>query len=143
MVISDSLDELCSVVASAADFCLKPWIHAVIISKSPQEISTSVDHSLQSKEIDLVMKIECRDKEGNRLTEHDLELEVFRSGKELNLMLSWIGQDERPMLWHGKYAIWMDGISGKRCASPDDGSKLESFARRIRTLLAPVSDSNN
>ncbi len=138
MDLNDSLDELCSVVASAADVCFKPWIHAVVFCDQANYMGkTNCSKEInKSEKIDFSMRIECRDREGKRFPEYDLELEIFRSGKELNLMINWIGVDARPMLWQGKCSIWMDGISGKRCAVPDDGIKIESFARRLRSLLS-------
>ena len=45
------------------------------------------------------MRIECRDADGQRCSQRDLELEVYRSGDDINLMLSWWEQPDRPMLW--------------------------------------------
>ena len=69
---------------------MKPWKHATIAAK--------IDHTVKyppEDSIDLIVGIECRNKEGERLPERDLELEVFESGKELNLVLSWLNNSEK------------------------------------------------
>ena len=38
---------------------------------------------------DLNVRIECRDGDGQRRPDRDIELEIYRSGDEINLMLSW------------------------------------------------------
>ncbi len=119
-----------SLVAAAADLCIKPWKHAVIIQNSNITTSLPSDNYLE-----LLLRIECRDLDGNRYPTNDLELEIFHSGDELNLMFSWCNQTERPILWQGKHSVWMNGDSGKRCDPPPYGSEIESFARRVRILL--------
>ena len=47
----------------------------------------------------------------------------------------WSNQSEKPMLWQGKYSVWMDAIEGKRCGAPIDGEPIESLARRLKSLL--------
>ena len=76
-----------------------------------------------------------RDVDGIRHPQHDLDLEIYRSGREINLMLSWSDQPERPMLWHGRHPVWMDGTSGQRTAAPEDAAPLEALGRRLRSLL--------
>jgi hypothetical protein len=71
-----------------------------------------------------------------RLPADDLELELYRSGAQLNLTLAWAADPARPMLWHGSHPVWMDGASGQRCERPRDGLPLEALARRLRALLA-------
>ena len=87
---------------------------------------------------DCILLIEARDPEGCRLCEGDLELEIYRSGADLNLMVSWVSDEEAPMLWHGSHAVWMQASSGERCERPSDGAPLEALCRRLRAIL--VSD---
>ncbi|WP_241466601.1 MULTISPECIES: hypothetical protein [unclassified Prochlorococcus] len=125
-------------MASAADVCLKPWLHAVVltdVADVDDQKHGSTPDLITARSIDLIVRIECRNREGDRLPEHDLELEIYRSGNDLNLMLTWCDQPDRPMLWQGQHPVWMDGTSGQRCQPPEDGAPLESFARRLRALL--------
>ena len=112
-----------TLIAAAADVCSKPYLHAVLSA----EDATPEDYQA---------RIECRNGEGERMRALDLELEIYRSGVELNLTLAWADQPDRPMLWHGQHPVWMDGESGKRCSAPADGATLEALARRLRALLA-------
>ena len=121
--------DLLVLIAKAADVCLKPWSHAVVL----------IDPSASEQIDDLRVRIECRDGDGQRCSDQDLELEIYRSGDETNLMLSWWDQPERPMLWHGRYPIWMDGASGQRCSAPQDAAPLEALGRRLRALMQPAS----
>ena len=117
--------DLLVLIAKAADVCLKPWSHAVVL----------IDPSAPEQIDDLHVRIECRDGDGQRCSDQDLELEIYRSGDEINLMLSWWDQPERPMLWHGRHPVWMDGTSGLSCPRPDGGIALETLARRLRAEL--------
>lgn len=112
-----------TLIAAAADLCRKPLIHAVV----------SAEGATQE---DYCGRLECRDADGIRLEAHDLELELYRSGADLNLTLSWTDQPARPMLWHGQHPVWMNGETGERCSGPADGAPLEALARRLRALLA-------
>jgi hypothetical protein len=111
-------------VAAAADLCLQPRRHGVIVIEpdppNPEEIN---------------VRLEARSPDGSREPNHDLELEIYRSGADLNVMLSWCTPPDRPLLWHGRHPVWMDGANGEPCARPADGSPLEALARRIRALL--------
>ena len=129
---------LVALIAAAADVCRKPLRHAVVTldldSSSTAEV-TSLDDILERGD-DLRLRLECRDPDGVRCEHQDLELEIYRSGKELNLMVGWWDQPERPMLWQGQHPVWMDGSSGQRCAAPQDAAPLEAFTRRLRALLS-------
>lgn len=114
--------DLCQLVAAAADLCRKPLRHGVVL------VSTAEDD-------DCSLRLEVRSPEGERLVAEDLELEIYRSGDELNLTLSWLEDDNRPMLWHGHHPVWM-APQGERCARPEHGLPLEALARRLRALLA-------
>jgi len=116
-------------IAAAADVCRKPHRHAVIpVDSSP------IDSDIGDLD-DLHVRIESRDPDGARRPEMDLELEIYRSGNDLNLMIGWWDQPERPLLWLGQHPVWMEPESGCRCPAPDDGQPLEALARRIRALL--------
>jgi hypothetical protein len=118
-------------LAKAADLCLKPRRHALRFSGEPP--TTIGDCS------DCVVLIEARDAQGVRLSERDLELEIYRSGDDLNLMLSFVSDEQAPLLWHGSHPVWMQAASGERCERPPDGAPLEALCRRIRAFL--VSES--
>jgi hypothetical protein len=122
------LDPFLMALAKAADLCLKPYRHALRFSGEPP--STIGDCS------DCVVLIEARTAEGERRPERDLELEIYRSGDDLNLMLSSVSDELAPLLWHGSHPVWMQAASGERCERPSEGAPLEAFCRRLRALLA-------
>lgn len=111
-------------VAAAADLCLKPHRHAVVISSEPGPEECT-------------LRLQCRRADGERLELNDIELEIYRSGEDLHLMLSWPERTDQPMLWQGHHPVWMDGDSGQRCERPAAGAALEALARRLRVLLSP------
>ncbi|MEB3233808.1 MAG: hypothetical protein VKM98_00130 [Cyanobacteriota bacterium] len=119
--------DLRRLVAHAADLCLKPHRHAVRYSG---ELMTSTGDSQ-----DCSLLIEARDAAGIRLPHADLELEIYRSGSALNLMLSRLLDEQAPLLWHGSHPVWMSPDTGLRCERPRDGAPLEALARRLRALL--------
>ena len=130
MEFSDSSKDLTALIAASVDICMKPYLHSVIRTNlSNKESSKEQDY------LELIMRIECRSRNGERHPENDLELEIYRSGDDLNLMISWSNQIDRPMLWQGKHSVWMDPNTGKRSQSPEDGNHLESLARRLRALF--------
>jgi hypothetical protein len=118
-------------IARAADLCLKPWRHAVRFKRdAPSGGYTTSDCELL---------IEARDAAGSRVPDRDLELEIYRSGGDLNLMLSSVSDEAAPLLWHGSHPVWMQAGSGERCERPTGGAPLEALCRLIRAQL--VSDS--
>ena len=121
--------DLLKLIAKSADVCLKPWIHAVV----------PIDPSAPAVLDDLNVRIECRDPQGERCPERDLELEIYRSGNDINLMLSWWDQPERPMLWQGRHPVWMNGESGQRLSAPEDAGPLEALGRRLHSLFQSVN----
>ncbi len=117
-------------VAKACDLCLKPWRHSVF-DNSPH---VDLNSSSEKKIIDFTFRVESRSEDGQRFPDNDLEVEIFRSGVDLSITLSWASLPERPILWHGKHSIWMDASSGERCSQvPEGGSSLEALARRLRS----------
>ncbi len=126
----DSIDAFSEVIAAAADLCMKPWKHAVIPTSQNLE-----DCSIENHKLDLSFNLQCRTIDGNRCQINDLELEIYSSGKDLNIIISWLDQPEKPILWQGHYSVWMDANSGQKCSSPANSQSLEAFARRLRSLL--------
>ena len=131
----DESSDLLAVVAQACDLCLKPWRHGVRHSGEPQhDTGDSSDCSLL---------IEARAADGQRQADRDLELEIYRSGDQLHLMLSFVDDLSRPVLWHGSHPVWMDAQSGLRCERPIDGAVLEAVCRRLRALLTVPHGSDD
>ncbi len=127
-----------TLVALSADKCLKPWRHAVVLLSQEDELTEkhqSIYDLIDSDELDYVLRLECRNSEGDRLPERDLELEIFRSGNNVNLILSWSTKRDYPILWQGQRPVWMDGNSGERCPPPVDAESLEMLARRLKSLF--------
>ena len=122
----DLKDSLIAEVAKAADICMKPYLHSVSLENQLND-ANDLD--------DLIFKIQCRNIDGEREETMDIELEVYKSGKEVNMTLSWKSQIDRPMLWQGKHAVWMDGSSGAQCETPSYGKLFESLARKLRTVF--------
>lgn len=124
----EPFDAFLADLARAADLCLRPHRHALRFSA--QETVRVGDCS------DCCLLIEARSTDGERLPELDLELEIYRSGKELNLMLTRLADEQAPLLWHGHHSVWMHAGSGERCERPADGAPFEAFCRRVRALLS-------
>jgi len=119
--------QLVQLVAAAADLCRKPLRHAVLVFQGDTDLSTGP--------LDCILQLQTRSEQGERRPDQDLELELYRSGSELHLTLAWTTLQERPMLWHGSHAVWMNHSSGCRCERPEEGIPLEALARRLRALL--------
>ncbi len=126
MLTPDPTDSLIAEVAKAADLSMKPYIHSVFLENKSNEDNVFND---------LIFKIQCRNLDGEREESMDIELEVFKSGNEVNMTISWKSLIDRPILWQGKHAIWMDSSSGVRCDTPSYGIIFESLARRLRTVF--------
>ncbi len=122
----DSKDSLIAEVAKAADLCMKPYFHSVSLDKQFHDANEFED---------LLFKIQCRNIDGEREESMDIELEVYKSGNEVNMTISWKSLIDRPILWQGKHAVWMDSSSGVRCETPSYGTLFESLARRLRTVF--------
>ena len=124
----DSKYSLITEVAKAADLCMKPYVHSVFL-----------ENQLDDDELDdLIFKIQSRNIDGEREESMDIELEVYKSGNEVNMTISWKSLNERPILWQGKHAVWMDSSSGVQCETPSYGKLFESLARRLRTVFKTI-----
>ena len=99
-----------SLIAKSADLTNKPFVHSVV--------KINGEYEFEEEDIDLTVNILCRDKEGKRLEIYDLELELFKSNKELVLVLSKLNFPDEPILWCGVKTLWMDSNNGKKCNSP-------------------------
>ena len=118
----DSKDSLIAEVAKAADLCMKPYVHSVFL-----------ENQLDDDSDDLIFKIQSRNIDGEREESMDIELEVYKSGNDVNMTISWKSLIDRPIIWQAKHAVWMDSSSGVQCETPSYGKHLESLARRLRT----------
>ena len=133
MHINNSLEELLTHIAIAADLCIKPWAHSVV-DKSP----CLVDINSTQQQVDLILSIQCRNKEGDRFPENDIEVEIYQSGNDLSITLSWESFPDKPILWYGNHSLWMDSTTGKKCQPPKNGSSFEALARRIRSSFIVI-----
>tara|TARA_B100000965_G_scaffold5329_1_gene4177 strand:+ start:2000 stop:2395 length:396 start_codon:yes stop_codon:yes gene_type:complete len=122
----DSLEVLVSEVAKAADLCMRPYSHSVFLENQLDD-NNDLD--------ELIFKIQCRNIDGEREESMDIELEVYKSGKEVNMTISWKSLVDRPILWQGKHHVWMDSSSGFQCETPSYGKIFESLARRLSVVL--------
>ena len=131
MPIPDSYYDFLTEIAQAADLCMKPWKHSVLLDEdiSQQQISDN-DFS------ELIVRVECRDSNGERHSEKDIEIEIFRSGSELNITLAWHKFPLRPILWQGRHSLWMDAETGKKSVPPSEGELFEALARRLRASFS-------
>ena len=133
--VQDDEQQWLQQVAKAADLCLKPWRHGVRFSGEPPRQGETWS--------DCALLLEARDEQGQRCAQQDLELEIYRSGDDLNLMLTRFNDDSRPLLWHGSHPVWMDANTGERCQRPNDGAPHEALCRRLRALLNPLDSDQN
>ncbi len=136
-------DELSRRIAAAADLCLKPHRHAVVgaMASGASGCEGAASESSGGPG-DCCLRLQPRGIDGERLPQQDIELELYRSGNDLHMMLSWPEQPEQPMLWHGQHPVWMDGETGLRTERPPAGAPLEALARRLRALLSLPSDAH-
>ena len=116
-----------SLIAKSADLTNKPFVHSVV--------KINGEYEFEDEDIDLTVNILCRDKEGKRLEIYDLELELFKSNKELVLVISKLNFPDEPILWCGVKTLWMDSNNGKICKSPKYSPRLENFANRIKSFI--------
>jgi len=116
-----------SLIAKSADITNKPFVHSVV--------KINGEYAIEEEDIDLTVNILCRDKEGKRLEIYDLELELFKSNKELVLVISKLNFPDEPILWCGVKTLWMDSNNGKKCNAPKYSSRLENLANRIKSFI--------
>jgi hypothetical protein len=126
-------------LARAADLCLSPWRHAVRLRDPSSDPDSFSD---KDAPLDWTLRIEARGADGARQPLHDLELEIYRSGRQLNLLLSRPGDEAAAMLWHGSHPVWLRADNGERCERPADGASLEAFCRRVRALIGGGADGD-
>tara|TARA_B100000700_G_C15011633_1_gene841258 strand:+ start:1475 stop:1873 length:399 start_codon:yes stop_codon:yes gene_type:complete len=127
----NSSPDLKSLIALAADHCFKPYKHSVLALDN-------IDNLISFSEVDydICIVIQCRNLDGIRITKNDLELEIYSSGKDINVMLSFINNPDMPIVWHGRHSVWMDPDTGKLCKKPANGIALEALIRRIKALFS-------
>ena len=128
MLFKNSLDNLEIIVAKSADIINKPYIHSVV------NISEEYDES-NNDDLDITLNIICRDSEGNRVEQNDLEIEIFNSKNEIMILISKLNYPNDPILWSGNKNLWMDSISGKKCVPPNYNFIIENLATRIRKFI--------
>ena len=116
-----------SLIAKSADLTNKPFVHSVV--------KINGEYEFEDEDIDLTVNILCRDKEGKRLEIYDLELELFKSNKELVLVISKLNFPDEPILWCGVKTLWMNSNNGKKCNSPKYSDRLENLANRIKSFI--------
>jgi len=116
-----------SLIAKSADLTNKPYVHSVV--------KINGEYEFEAADIDLTVNILCRDKEGKSLDIYDLELELFKSNKELVLVISKLNFPDEPILWSGVKTLWMDSNNGKKCNPPKYSAWLENLANRIKSFI--------
>ena len=116
-----------SLIAKSADLTNKPFVHSVV--------KINGEYEIEEGDIDLTVNILCRDKEGKRLEIYDLELELFKSNKELVLVISKLNFPDEPILWCGVKTLWMNSNNGKKCNAPKYSTRLENLANRIKSFI--------
>ena len=125
----DLKNRLIAEVAKAADLCMKPYLHSV-------SLESHLDNEIADENIDdLTFKIQCRDIEGERQPSMDIELEVYKSGNDINITSSFSSLLHTPILWQGKHSVWMDSDSGIQCQAPSNGQLFEALARKLRNIF--------
>ena len=127
MFFENPTENIESLIAKSADLTNKPFVHSVT--------KINGEYKIEKDEIDLTVNILCRDKEGKRFEIYDLELELFKSSKELVLVISKLNFPNEPILWSGVKTLWMDSNNGKKCNSPKYSARLENLANRIKSFI--------
>ena len=61
--------------------------------------------------------------------------EIYKSNKELIIVVTKLNSPDEPILWSGPKNLWMDGKTGKKCNAPNYGSKLENVASRVKRIF--------
>ena len=120
MFFEDFDDKFNTLIAKSADLTNKPFRHSVL--------KINGDYEKNNEDIDLTVNILCRDNDGKRMDIYDLELELFRSNKELVLVISKLNFPDEPILWSGVKTIWMNSSDGKKCSPPKYSLRLENLS---------------
>jgi len=116
-----------SLIAKSADLTNKHFVHSVV--------NINGEYEIEEEDFDLTVNILCRDNEGKRLEDYDLELVLFKSNKELVLVISKLNFPVEPILWCGVKTLWMNSNNGKKCNSPKYSARLENLANRIKSFI--------
>ena len=127
MLFENPSKKIESLIAKSADITNKPFVHSVV--------KINGEYKIEEDDIDLTVNILCRDKEGKRLEIYDLELELFKSNKELVLVISKLNFPDEPILWFGVKILWMNSNDGKKCNAPKYSARLENLANRIKSFI--------
>ena len=127
MLFENPPNNIESLIAKSADLTNKPFVHSVV--------KINGEYEFEEEDIDLTVNILCRDKEGKRLEIYDLELELFKSNRELVLVISKLNFPDEPILWCGVKTLWMDSNNGKKCDPPKYSSRVENLANRIKSFI--------
>ena len=127
MLFENSPKNIESLIAKSADLTNKPFVHSVV--------KMSGEYEIEEEDIDLTVNILCRVKEGKRLEIYALELELFKSNKELVLVISKLHFPDEPILWCGVKTLWMNSNNGKKCNPPKYSARLENLANRIKSFI--------
>ncbi len=130
MHIPDRRADIFKAIASSADICMRPFKHSVVNNSDLIEKS-----SMEKQFDDFILRVECRTSEGSRSPDNDLDLEIYKSGQDTNLILSWANRNENIYLWQGDHSIWIDSLTGKKIDSPIGSANVESLARRVRAIF--------
>ena len=89
MLFENPFKNIESLIAKSADLTNKRFVHSVV--------KIHGEYEFEDEDIDLTVNILCRDKEGKRLEIYDLELELFKSNKELVLVISKLNFTDEPI----------------------------------------------
>jgi len=127
VLFENSSKNIESLIAKSADLTNKPFVHSVV--------KINGEYEFEEENIDLTVNILCRDKEGKRFEIYDLELELFKSNKELVLVISKLNFPDEPILWCGVKTLWMDSNNGKKSNPPKYSARLENLANRIKSFI--------
>ena len=127
MLFENTPKNIESLIAQSSDLTNKPFVHSVV--------KINGEYDIEEEDIDLTVNILCRDKEGKRLEIYDLELELFKSNKELVLVISKLNFPDEPILWSGVKTLWMYSNNGKKCNPPKYSARLENLANRIKSFI--------
>ena len=128
MFFEKSLKNLEILIAKAANATNKPFIHSVVC------VSGAYDEP-NKDELDITFNILCRDCDGKRLERYDLELEIYNSKNELNMVITKLNFPDDPILWSGNKNLWLESNNGKKCDAPNYYFRLENLATNIRNSL--------